>query len=199
MGKMRARQRMRRKFREEDLEEEQVLDEATKLAQSPTAMPSPADKALELQKTAGNRAVGAALDRFASPFLPSNAPAVAAWPKHPEARFDDDLVVPIESAQDPRAGGGGPGSGRSEREDPNGPGELTITTPGGDFVVELHKAVVGAKHFDKVVIVLPSGAGGIVIILYDVYISSGHISGNGHAWQLSYSKREFSNAPPPSQ
>ena len=198
MGKMRARQRMRRKPREEDLEEEQVLDEATKLAQPPAAAASPADKALELQKTAGNRAVGAALDRFASPFLPSNAPAVAGWPKRPEARFDDDLVVPIESAQDPRVSpGGGLGSGRSESEEPNGPGELVITTAGGDFVVELHKAVIQSKHFDKVVIVLPSGGGGIQIILYDVYISSGQISGHSHAWNLSYSKREFSHAPPP--
>jgi hypothetical protein len=192
---------MRKMLREDDIEDllEQVSDghgakepAAEKVAKTPA---SPADKALELQKAAGNKAVGAAIDRFNTPFLPSNAPAVAAWPKRPEARFGDDLVVPIESAQDPKNDRGGPGR-LEEREQESGPGELVITTPAGDFVVDLHKAVVHSRHFDKVVIVLPHGAGGIVITLHDVYVSAGHLSGRGHSWQLSYGKRKFSNAPP---
>ena len=62
---MGRRARMR-KLREEDLEElaEQLEAEPEKAAPQATKSATTVDKALELQKTAGNRAVGAALSRW---------------------------------------------------------------------------------------------------------------------------------------
>ena len=47
---------------------------------------TPADRVLELQKTAGNRAVGAALARWGLPWLP--LAAAPQWPKEPQVIID---------------------------------------------------------------------------------------------------------------
>ena len=84
---MGRRARMR-KLREEDLEElleqDQGEPEPRRRRARPTSAPA-ADKALELQKTAGNRAVGAALQRWPGCRA---VPLVAKWPKEPQMIVD---------------------------------------------------------------------------------------------------------------
>lgn len=204
---MGRRARMR-KLREDDLEEllEQEQSEATAEKATAPKAPAAADKALELQKSAGNRAVGAALNRWSLPWVPQTAPPVAKWPKEPQAVFDGKLVVPIKSWNDAGrspAGAGGTGQ-QSQRGDAEGPGEIVIVTEMGDYVVDLHKATVAGKAYGKVEIIVPGPNGtGIRVELENVYIVSYQTSGDGHhsggtqSYQLSFSKRKFSHAPPP--
>ena len=55
---------------------------------------SPADKVLDLQKTAGNRATTAALSRWGFPGFP--ATAAPTWPKEPQVIIDG-VVIPLEA------------------------------------------------------------------------------------------------------
>ena len=179
---MRGRQRARRRRRDE-LEEEEQLHHAApepepeQRASAPSAVAHKtlADKALDLQKTAGNRAVGAALQR-----QPGAAPSTA----HGEATFDDELKVPVLSVQqqDP------PPGGRS-REDEVTYGELVIITPTGEHSVTLQQALIQGKTYAQVVIVV----GGARIILTNVMISSVQMSGEHQSWSLHFSKREFAH------
>ena len=105
---MGRRARMR-KLREEDLEElaEQLEAEPEKAAPQATKQAPEVEKALELQKTVGNRAVGAALQRW--PVF--GGPLLAQWPKEPQMIVDGQ-VIPIESFQEGiQAGGTGTANG----------------------------------------------------------------------------------------
>ena len=203
---MRGRQRAKRRRREDELEEErEQLQEAEPEQQASAAPPKLADKALDLQKTAGNRAVGAALDRWSLPWVPQTAPPVAKWPKEAQAVFDEKLVVPIKSWSDSNAGPNLVGrSGQSNRGDPEGEGEIVIVTEMGDYVVDLHKATLAGKPYGKVEIIVPGPNGtGIRVELENVYIVSYQTSGDGQhgggvqSYALSFKKRKVSNAPPP--
>jgi hypothetical protein len=203
---MRGRQRAKRRRREDELEEERdQLQEAEPEQQASAAPATLADKTLDLQKTAGNRAVGAALDRWSLPWVPSTAPPAAKWPKEPQAVFDGKLVVPIRSWSDQSATPGMTGrSGEAKRGDPEGEGEIVIVAEIGDFIVELHKAMLEGKTYDKVEIIVPGPNGtGIRVELENVQIASYQTSaasqhpGGVQSYQLSFSKRKFSNAPPP--
>lgn len=202
---MRGRQRAKRKRREDELEEEHEPLQEAEPEQKVSAPPSLADKALDLQKTAGNRAVGAALDRWALPWVPQTAPPVAKWPKEAQAVFDGKLVVPIQSvgelAQTQAVGGR---SGQAKHGDPEGEGELVIVAAIGDHIVVLHKAMLEGKTYGKVEIIIPGPNGtGVRYELENVYITSYSTSSDPHggggtqSYQLSYSKRKFSNTPPP--
>jgi hypothetical protein len=203
---MRERQRAKRRRREDELEEErEQLQEAEPEQQASAALATVADKALDLQKTAGNRAVGAALDRWSLPWVPSTAPPAAKWPKEPQAVFDGKLVVPIRSWSDANASPALVGrSGQGKRGDPEGEGEIVIVAEIGDFIVELHKAVLEGKTYGKVEIIVPGPNGtGIRVELENVQIASWSTSGDAshpggvQSYQLSFSKRKVSNAPPP--
>ena len=202
---MRGRQRAKRRRREEELEEEreQQVEEAEPEQQAAPA--TLADKALDLQKTAGNRAVGAAIDRWSLPWVPSTAAPVAKWPKEAQVVFDEKLVVPIKSWSDTSAGTNVVGrGGNTSRNDAEGEGEIVIVTEMGDYVVDLHKAALGGKPYGKVEIIVPGPNGtGIRVELENVYIVSYQTSADGQppggtmSYSLAFKKRKISNAPPP--
>ena len=111
-----GRQARMRKLREEDLEE--LLEQArgasrqTETAPQAPKAATPADKALELQKTAGNRAVGAALSRWALPWVPRRP---RRWRSGRRSRrcIVDGTVVPLEAWNDAgRSPAGGAGTGQ---------------------------------------------------------------------------------------
>jgi hypothetical protein len=188
---MRARQRVRRKRREEELEEEELQQEE---AVAPQA--TPVDRVLDLQKTAGNRATGAAIARWGMAWLP--LAAIPRWPKEPQATFDDELVLRIHSASDSRNPGTGAGQGARGSEDGRGTGgDMVVMAELGDHTAKLAGAVTRGKHFAKVEIVIPGPGGGVRYVLTDVVIASYSVSGNHETYTLNYSKREFSNTPPP--
>jgi hypothetical protein len=192
---MKHRARMRR-MRKDELEE--LLEEAKPevVEQVAAKAEGPADKALELQKAAGNRAVGAALHRWSLPFVPQAE--TAQWPKAPEMLLDDEDAIPIESVQDAEAGRL-PNRRRGEEEDEaSRGGEFVISLKNGKWMIDLHQAVVTGKHYKQVEIVLPGKDGkGMRWILTDVYISGVQTSETAQTIQLSFKKREFSMAPPP--
>ena len=193
---MSRRARLRKRIRREEDVEELVpkldeQDEQPKGAVQPTA----ADRALELQKTAGNRAVGAALQRW--PVDAAEATPVADWPAQPEAVFDDDLVIPIESVQDSHSGQPRPPSKREGEEGEPVFGELVIFARTGKHSAELHKALLRGKHFAKVEIVIPGAGGGVRIILTNVLITAANLDGDRESWTLSFEKREFNKNPRP--
>ncbi len=100
MGSQRA-PRVRRKKRDEELEPELVPSQA--------AMPrAPAIPALELQKTAGNRAVGAALGRWPMWFSKPHA----QWPKEPQV-IVDGTAIPMVSFSWGESTGHGAGGGNT--------------------------------------------------------------------------------------
>jgi hypothetical protein len=79
----------KRRERDEDVTE---LDEQLE-PQTATAAPAgPADRALDLQKAAGNRATGAAIHRWAGPWLHQ----LAQWPKTIQLRIGS-YAFPIAS------------------------------------------------------------------------------------------------------
>ena len=193
---MRGRVRAKRRRREDELEEEQAqLQEAEPEQQASAAPATLADKTLDLQKTAGNRAVRAALQRW--PVDAADATPVADWPKHPEAVFDDKLVIPIESYQESHRGQPRPPAKREGEEGELVFGEIVIFTKTGKHSAELHKALLQGKQFAKVEIVIPGAGGGVRIILTNVLIIGANLGGDGESWTLSFEKREFSKDPRP--
>lgn len=179
-------QRKRRRRRREEEREEQGLEPEPKVA-TPAA---PADRALELQKTAGNRAVGAAIARWGLPWVPT---AVPAWPQEPQVIIDG-TVLPISSFTWSESQGG-PSAGAGEaRPD----GDASITTTMGDHTAALMQKTADGSNVGKVIVVMPSKHGtGFTITLTDVYFVSYQHSGQLETWRLHFEKREFSQSPPP--
>jgi hypothetical protein len=200
--------RRRRKFHFEELEEllqrpdptaEAAHAEAEKTSPEgeKAAADTPQSRVLELQKTAGNRAVGAVLDRVAA--------ADPRWPKQKQLILDG-LTLPLESFMggmtSPTAS---PGSGTSKprADEFTGPGELKVTIPVGEWSPELfNRYNRGDAVFNTVEIVVPTKDGkGIRIVLTDVEIVELASSGGGaHPLEqltLEFSKRTFTQNPPP--
>jgi hypothetical protein len=194
---MKRKVRMRKMLREEDLEEllKQVNDEP-EAAKADDAVPkaektaTPADKVLELQKTAGNKAAGAVLERFAGGKL-NPMTRLATWPQAPQMLLDGDDPIPIESVQDAVADQPG------KEKDPEGPGEMVVTMLHGKHTTGLQRAVVEGQHFAKVELVIPGKGGkGMRWILYDVYLSVGSLSSDSQTIQLSFTSRKLVFSPP---
>jgi hypothetical protein len=194
-----ARMRMRKDELEELLEQadpevvEQVAPRAAKAE-------GPADKALELQKTAGNRAVGALLQRWAGPAL-WMAAQQPQWPKQSQLIVDGQ-VVPLESVNEAVGNTGSVGVGSAGKERSMGAGDLSVVIPHGDWVPKFHEAASAGKHYKTVEVVIVKNGKGIRFTLTDVLISTiDYDSGAGDeprmALQLSFQKREVSMAPPP--
>ena len=200
--------RMRKLLREEDLEE--LLEQANEMpevqkqsaAKTETAE-EPAAKVLELQKTAGNRAVGAALQRWGGPML---AAAAAQWPKEPQLLLDGKPIpfeAYSESANRNSTSVGTSSGARSSADQFTGPGDLHVVIKWGDWVSDLYKGALEGKHYETVELVIPTKDGkGIRIILKDVILTGytmGHSSRETPSVQLSFSfqKREFAQTPPP--
>jgi hypothetical protein len=204
--------RMRKLLREEDLEEllEQAEPEAKEAiaAKAAESEEGAAAKVLELQKTAGNRAVGAALDRWAQPWIPQAAQQQGTWPKEPQLIIDGKMVIPLESYSEGNrnitAGSTGSGEREPEKDRFTGPGEMHVVFTLDELAAELARATAEGKHYESVQIVVPFKDGnGIRWVLTDVLISGYQVSGatSGKepvvALTLSFKKRELLRTPPP--
>ena len=188
MGAQRKRRR-----REEEREEEEQRDEER--AREKEATPAaPADRALELQKTAGNRAVGAALARWGLPWIPMTA--TPQWPKQPQV-IADGKVIPLKSwswADAAPGAGGGVGAGRAQFS------EVSVTTTQGEHSSDLLLRTAQGGPFKTVIIVVPGKDGkGMTLTFTDVLITAYQPSGDQETWTLSFAKKEFSQSPPPAQ
>ena len=176
---MRGRVRAKRRRREDELEEEreQVQEAEAEPEQQAAAPPAPAtlaDKALDLQKTAGNRAVGAALDRWPRGAVDRAARGQVAEGgagrlRREARRPDQELERRQARARHRRRAG----AARRTAATPEGEGEIVIITEMGDYVVDLHKAALAGKAYGKVEIIVPGPNGtGIRVELDNVYIVS---------------------------
>ena len=197
---MKRRVRMRKMLREEDLEEllKQVKEKEQEPGVEEAATPktekaaaTPADKVLQLQKTAGNSAVGAVLERF--PKQVTQRSKLPVWPESPQMYLGGEDPLPIESVQDASQATG-------EKKDPEGPGEFVISLLQGKHTPGLHQVIVEGRHYAKVELVIPGKGGkGMRWILQDVYVSAGSISRDGQTLSLSYKRRELVFSPPPAR
>jgi hypothetical protein len=201
--------RRRRRFHFEELEEllerpdptaEAAHAEAEKTAPDgeKAGLDTPQSRVLELQKTAGNRAVGAVLDRVAA--------AVPRWPKQKQLILDG-LVLPLEAftgGLPGPAGTPGGGTAKPRADEFTGPGELDVTLPVGEWSPELfNRYNRGDAVFKTVELVIPTKDGkGIRIILTGVVIVELASSGGGaHPLErltLTFQARTFTQNPPPS-
>jgi type VI secretion system secreted protein Hcp len=191
-----------RRLREEDLEELLEQEEAApEKAPAKAAQPeTPVARVLDLQKTAGNRATGAALARW--PFF-GVASATAQWPKERQLILDGE-ALPLESVQEAvgrNATLGSPGPPTREA-DVKAAGEIFVTIKVGDWSTGLFKASMSGKSYKTVEIVLPGKDGrGVRWILTDVMISGYSTSSAGgdpvQTLTLNFKNREFSQSPPP--
>jgi Type VI secretion system effector, Hcp len=190
---MKARQRIRRKRREEELEGiEPQRDEEEQEERKAANPAAPADRALELQKTAGNRAVGAALARWGMPWIP--ATAAAQWPKEAQVILDGE-VLPLKSWSwsEATAGTGAASTGAGKPQF----NEVNVSTTIGEHSAELTMRTAGGRPFKTVIIVVPGKDGkGITLTFTDVLISGYQVSGDLESWSLSFAKKEFSQSPP---
>ena len=197
MGAQRKRRRREERLEEEEEQQgrepaqESVLEKERPKEREATA----ADRVLDLQKTAGNRATTAALSRWGFPGFP--ATAAPQWPKEPQVIIDG-VVIPLTafSSSEGRSGDGGPTTS------PGGVqlNDVTIMTTLGEHSTDLHMAAVQGRQFKTVVIVMPGKDGkGFTVTLTDGVISSYSISERNESWSLSFRKKEFSQSPPKAQ
>ena len=201
MGVQRKRRRREERLEEEEEQQgrepaqENVLEKERPKEREATA----ADRVLDLQKTAGNRAVGAALSRWGLPWLPMAA--APQWPKEPQVIIDG-VVIPLQSWSFSE---GSAGAGASS----TGPGhahlnDVHVTTATGDHSPDLMRKTAQGQSIKTVFIVMPGKDGkGTTIELENVMIVSYQTSGSSgggrpvETWSLSYTKRELTQAPPP--
>jgi hypothetical protein len=194
MGARRKRRRRREDELEEQEEREQPQGRERERAVATEATPT--ERVLELQKSAGNRAVGAAIARWGLPWLPMAA--APQWPKEPQVIFDGTVLPP--SSWSWSDGSAGAGAGTS-----TGPGkaqlnEVQVSTTMGTHSADLMLRTAEGRHFKTVVIVVPGTDGkGLTLTLTDVLISSYQVSGDLETWSLSFAEKEFSQSPPRAQ
>ena len=194
---MKRKVRMRKMLREDDLEEliKQVKEEEPESAPQAEKAETPADKVLALQKSAGNSAVGAVLERLAAPGAQrQRAGVLPTWPEAAQMLLDGDEPIAIESVQDATQ----MQPARARDEDPNGPGEFVVHLRVGAHTADLHRAVMEGRHCARVELVIPGKGGnrGMRWILFDVYLSLGSISLDSQTVQLSYTRRQLVFSPP---
>lgn len=196
MGVQRKRRRREERLEEEDRQQgrepaqENVLERERPREKEAT----PADRVLGLQKTAGNRAVGAALSRWGLPWLP--LAAAPQWPKEPQV-IVDGVVIPLESfswAEQPGVATGGSSLEARRFND------INVMTTLGDHSADLARKTTSGERIETVVIVMPGKDGkGYTLTLHDVYISGYSISAQHESWSMNFGKKEFSQAPPKAQ
>jgi hypothetical protein len=178
--------RVRRKKRDEELEQELVPPQA--------AVPrAPAIPALELQKTAGNRAVGAALDRWP---MPSAAKAPAPeWPKEPQVIVGSDVMELVAWSWAESHQPGSVGEGKADAK------EISLTTRSGEFSADIFQHAQSGAPFKEVVVVVPGRPGrGMTITLTEAVVVSlsGGTYGDAETWNLQFKERKLGNSPPAS-
>jgi hypothetical protein len=156
---------------------------------------------LELQKTAGNRAVGAVLDRLAHDAAHSAPAGGGGWPKEKQILFDGS-GVPLESVNLGAVGAthGGSGARAPKPDEFGGPGEISVVLPDGGWLNEISRAYDHAEMYETVEIVVPTAGGGLRLILTAVELSGFASSGGGEhplaTVTLKFQKRTLSQSPP---
>ena len=200
MGVQRKRRRREERLEEEEQErgrepaQENVLEKERAQEKEGTV----ADRVLDLQKTAGNRATTEAIARWGLPWLPLSA--APQWPKEPQV-IVDGVVIPLQSwswADTSLGTGAGPGRGAAHLSD------INITTVMGDHSPDLLRKTAQGGTIKTVYIVVPGKDGkGVTIELENVMITSYQTSGDSagnkplETYALSYTKRSLTEAPPP--
>jgi hypothetical protein len=162
----------------------------------------PHERVLELQKAAGNRAVGAVLDRLAHEAAHAAPAGGGGWPREKQILFDG-TGMPVESVNLGVVGATHPGSGsRTPRPDQfGGAGEISVVLPDGGWLNELERAFRRGQIYKNVEIVVPTpGGSGLRLILTGVQLSGYASSGGGHhplvTVTLRYAQRTLSQKPP---
>ena len=179
-------------------EEKEQEPEAAKALQHE----NPVTRTLELQKAAGNKAVGATLARWPTFAAPQ---PVAQWPKQLEMVLDGKVVIPLESAQmgNDRRLSNATARGTDREKPADESGEMVVTLKQGEWSSSLFRESLYGRGYKKVEIVFPGKDGkGLRVILTDVLISSYSIGGDHgegvlESITLSFKKRELSQDPPP--
>ena len=188
--------RRKRRRRQEELEEQEEREQPQEREpeREVAAETTPADRVLELQKTAGNRAVGAAIARWGFPGMPMTA--APQWPKEPQV-IADGLVLPLSSwSWADHAPGIGAGTGKPQE----GAGEISLSTKTGLHSSDLMLRTAEGRSFKTLVIVVPGKDGkGVTITLHDVMITSYQVNGDMETWSVSFATKEFSQSPPQAQ
>jgi len=147
---------------------------------------------LALQRTVGNRAVGAMLarDAKAAEAEPMDAKAPAGAGAH--IALGELGKIALESIAPP--GGGAVGSGGSGSAELKFD-QLNLTSRTGDHSAKLGEAMAKGKHFESAVI----DAGRVVYRMTDVIVSSLVHSGSGdgkdasgmESWSISFAKLSY--------
>ena len=199
MGSHRKRRRREERLEEEEEQQgrepaqESVLEKERPKEREATA----ADRVLDLQKTAGNRATTEAISRWGLPWIPMAA--APQWPKESQVIMDG-LVIPLESWSwsDGSTGTGATGPNLSQLND------VHITIASGDHSSDLLLKATQGGSIKTVYIVVPGKDGkGITVKLENVIITSYQTSGSTmggkplETLSLSFTKRELTQAPPP--
>jgi hypothetical protein len=196
MGVQRKRRRREERLEEEE-EQQQAREPAAEEKEKPREKePTAADRVLDLQKTAGNRATTAAISRWGFPRLPA-ATAAPQWPKEAQVIVDGE-AIPITSFSWPDARGvvGGTAGGHDH------PGEVNVSGSVGDHSNELSRWASEGRQFKTVIIVMPSkdGKGSTITLTGEVTITGYSISaGDVETWSLQFGKAEYSRSLPQAQ
>ncbi|MEA2133991.1 MAG: Type secretion system effector, Hcp [Solirubrobacteraceae bacterium] len=186
--------RRKRRRRDEEREDEEEREEPQEKARAVATEARPADRVLELQKTAGNRAVGAAIARWGLPWFPQTA--APQWPKEPQVIMDGN-VIPMSSFSwsDPHGGTGAAGAGKA-----GSGGEVSISTTLGDHSAELARRTTDGRPYKTVIIVMPHKDGtGVTITFTEAFVSGYQITGEQESWTLNFKTRELTQSPPQAQ
>ena len=197
MGVQRKRRRREERLEEEEQAREPAQENVLEKERPKEKEATAADRVLDLQKTAGNRAVGAALSRWGLPWLP--LAAAPQWPKEPQVIMDG-VVIPLASwsLSEGQTGSGVGGTSSGQRSEHLN--DAHVLTKLGDHSSDLARATAQGKHFKTVLIVVPGKDGkGYTVTLHDVLITGYSMSGQDESWALSFSKKEYSQSPPQAQ
>jgi hypothetical protein len=193
MGVQRKRRRREERLEEEEQArrplQEDVLEQERPKEKEATAT----DRVLDLQKTAGNRAVGAALSRWGLPWVP--VAAAAQWPEEPQVVLDG-VAIALDSFSWAEQGGGtgvtSPGAAQSN--------DVNVMTRLGDHSADLVRMASRGERIKTVIIVMPGKDGkGFTVTLHDVLITGYSISDKHESWSLNFAKKEFGQEPPKAQ
>jgi hypothetical protein len=110
---------------------------------------------LDLQRMAGNRAVGAALQRWAGPALA----AAAKWPKTKRLRIGS-FFIPVKSHSESSEQPGAVSAGAGQRGGSStGPGTMSLILENGEWEDDLMLALDRGGDFEQAELVVPSRDG----------------------------------------
>jgi hypothetical protein len=159
-------------------------------------VPDPAADLLALQRTAGNRAVGALLSRQPQPTAPKEKPKAPAEVTGNRVVFPGIGTIPVESVQlaTSRAANSPTGSGSDREGGAASVSEVVITSLQGEHSTALFKASLDGKGAD-VEVILERGKETIVIELTNALVTHYAPNANDHppreTWTLNATGIKF--------